>query len=116
LFIYSIAQYENLTWFESVIGLSPITFRIYFVFESTYGFTGDYYGENCSSATAGQGLMRNTLGAVTPLFASPFFHSVGSQYAGLILALFGTFLSLIPFVIFKCGHILRATSKLSKEY
>lgn len=39
-----------------------------------------------------------------------------SQYAGLILALFGTFLSLIPFVFMKYGPALRARSKLAKEF
>lgn len=39
-----------------------------------------------------------------------------SQYAGLILALFGTVLSLIPFVFMKFGPKLRARSKLAKEY
>jgi MFS family permease len=116
LFIYSFTQYGYLSWVGPVIGLAPIAFGIYFVFESTYSYTADCYGEKSSSAIAGQGLMRNTLGAVTPLFASAFFHNVGSQYAGLILALFGTLLSLIPFVMFKFGHQLRARSKLAKEY
>ncbi|KAH6658456.1 major facilitator superfamily domain-containing protein [Truncatella angustata] len=116
LFIYSFTQYGYLSWVGPVIGLAPISFGIYFVFESTYSYTADCYGESASSAIAGQGLMRNTLGAVTPLFASAFFHNVGSQYAGLILALFGTFLSMIPFVMFKYGHQLRARSKLAKEY
>ncbi|EMD69028.1 hypothetical protein COCSADRAFT_31801 [Bipolaris sorokiniana ND90Pr] len=116
LFIYSFTQYQQLSWVGPVIGLAPIAFGIFFVFESTYSYTADCYGETSSSAIAGQGLMRNTLGAVTPLFASAFFHNVGSQYAGLILALFGTVLSLIPFVMFKYGHLLRARSKLAKEY
>jgi len=116
LFIYSFTQYGYLTWVGPVIGLAPIAFGIFFVFESTYSYTADCYGQHSSSAIAGQGLMRNTLGAVTPLFASAFFHNVGSQYAGLILALFGTFLSMIPFVMFKYGHKLRARSKLAKEY
>jgi MFS family permease len=116
LFIYSFTQYGYLSWVGPVIGLAPIALGIFFVFESTYSYTADCYGENSSSAIAGQGLMRNTLGAVTPLFASAFFHNVGSQYAGLILALFGTLLSLIPFVMFKYGHKLRARSKLAKEY
>jgi len=59
--------------------------------------------------------MRNTLGAVAPLFASQFHHNVGSQYAGLILAVFGTVLTFIPFVMFKYGHVLRARSKLSQS-
>ncbi|KAI0123468.1 major facilitator superfamily domain-containing protein [Xylariales sp. AK1849] len=115
LFIYSFTQYGYLSWVGPVIGLAPIAFGIYFVFESTYSYTADCYGESASSAIAGQGLMRNTLGAVTPLFANAFFHNVGSQYAGLILALFGTVLSLIPFVMFKFGHELRARSKLAKD-
>ncbi|KAK8012059.1 amino acid transporter [Apiospora arundinis] len=114
LFIYSFAQYQQLSWVGPVIGLAPIAFGIFFVFESTYSYTADCYGESASSAIAAQGFLRNTLGAVTPLFASAFFHNVGSQYAGLILALFGTALSLIPFVMFKYGHQLRKRSKLAK--
>ncbi|KAI7186237.1 MFS general substrate transporter [Hortaea werneckii] len=107
LFIYSFTQYAFLIWVGPVIALAPIAFGIYFVFESTYSYTADCYGTNASSAIAGQGLMRNTLGAVTPLFASQFFHNVGSQYAGLILSLFGAGLSLIPFVFYQYGHVLR---------
>lgn len=59
--------------------------------------------------------MRNTLGAVSPLFASQFFHNLGSQYAGLLLALIATLLTLIPFVLFKFGPELRARSKLASR-
>ena len=59
--------------------------------------------------------MRNSLGAVAPLFASQFFHNVGSQYAGLILAIAGTLLTFIPFVMFKFGHKLRERSKLASS-
>lgn len=116
LFIYSFTQYGFLSWVGPVIALAPITIGIYFVFESTYSYTADCYGASASSAIAGQGLMRNSLGAVTPLFSSQFFHNVGSQYAGLILALIGTGLSLIPFVMFKFGPKLRARSKLAMAY
>ncbi|KAK2615493.1 hypothetical protein N8I77_002243 [Diaporthe amygdali] len=116
LFIYSFTQYAYLSWVGPAIGLAPIAFGIYFVFESTYSYTADCYGPSASSAIAGQGLMRNTLGAVTPLFSTQFFHNVGSQYAGLILALIATGLSMIPFVMFKFGPQLRARSKLAQEY
>jgi MFS family permease len=114
LFIYSFTQYGYLPWIAPTIALAPIAFGIFFIFEATYSFTSDCYGENSSSAIAGQGLMRNTLGAVSPLFASQFFHNVGSQYAGLILALVATVLTLIPFIMFKYGHVLRARSKLAQ--
>ncbi|KAJ9626300.1 hypothetical protein H2203_003932 [Taxawa tesnikishii (nom. ined.)] len=116
LFIYSFTQYGYLPWIAPTIALAPISFGIYFVFESTYSYTSDCYGESSSSAIAAQGLMRNTLGAVSPLFASQFFHNVGSQYAGLILSIIGTFLSLVPLVFFKYGHKLRERSKLAREF
>lgn len=114
LFIYSFTQYGYLPWIAPTIALAPIAIDIFFIFKSTYSFTSDCYGENSSSAIAGQGLMRNTLGGVAPLFASQFFHNVGSQYAGLILAIFGKLLTFIPFVMFKYGHVLRDRSKLAK--
>ncbi|RJE23409.1 Major Facilitator Superfamily [Aspergillus sclerotialis] len=113
LFIYSFTQYQFLTWVGPAIALAPIAIGIFFIFESCYSFTSDCYGPNASSAIAGQGFMRNTLGAVSPLFASQFFHNVGSQYAGLILALVATLLTFIPFVFFKFGPTLRARSKLA---
>lgn len=57
--------------------------------------------------------MRNTLGAVSPLFASQFFHNMGSQWAGLLLSLVAVVLTFIPFVMFKFGPALRARSKLA---
>ncbi|KZF22449.1 MFS general substrate transporter [Xylona heveae TC161] len=113
LFIYSFTQYGYLSWVGPTIALAPIAIGIFFIFESCYSYTSDCYGESSSSAIAGQGLLRNTLGAVSPLFASQFFHNVGSQYAGLILALIGTLLAFIPFILFKWGPLLRAKSKLA---
>jgi hypothetical protein len=59
--------------------------------------------------------MRNTLGAVTPLFAPQIFHNVGSQCAGLILAVCGTLLTFISFIMFKYGHKLRERSKIARR-
>ncbi|KAJ5707903.1 hypothetical protein N7488_007704 [Penicillium malachiteum] len=115
LFIYSFTQYAELTWVGPVIGLALIGIGIFFIFESTYSYTSDCYGENASSAIAGQGFMRNTLGAVSPLFATQFFDNLGSQYAGLLLALIATALTFIPFILYKYGPALRARSKLASS-
>ncbi|KAI1835803.1 hypothetical protein DTO006G1_2007 [Penicillium roqueforti] len=113
LFIYSFTQYAYVHWIGPMIGLGLITFGIFFIFESCYSFTSDCYGETSSSAIAGQGFMRNTLGAVSPLFASQFFHNVGSQYAGLILSIIAAFLTAIPYVLFVYGPAIRSRSKLA---
>ncbi|KAJ5096363.1 hypothetical protein NUU61_005719 [Penicillium alfredii] len=115
LFIYSFTQYAHLHWIGPVIGLALIGIGIFFIFESCYSYTSDCYGENSSSAIAGQGFMRNTLGAVSPLFATQFFHNLGSQYAGLLLALVATLLTFIPFVLYKFGPDLRARSRLASS-
>jgi hypothetical protein len=115
LYMYSFTQHGYLTWVGPTTALAPISVGIFFIFESTYSYTSDCYGESSSSAIAGQGLMRNTLGVVTPLFASQFFHNFGSQYAGLILTVCGTLLTLIPFIMFKHGHKLRERSKVARR-
>lgn len=98
-----------------VVGLVLIAIGIFFIFESCYSFTADCYGTNSSSAIAGQGLMRNTLGAVSPLFGSQFFHNLGSQWAGLLLSLVAVLLTFIPFVVYKYGPAIRARSKLAQS-
>ncbi|KKY22708.1 putative mfs multidrug protein [Phaeomoniella chlamydospora] len=115
LFIYSFTQYGDLPWIAPTLALALIAIGIFFIFESCYSFTSDCYGESSGSAIAGQGLMRNTLGGVTPLFASRFFHSMGSQWAGLLLALIAVFLTFIPYILFNYGHILRERSKLAQN-
>ncbi|KAI0021951.1 major facilitator superfamily domain-containing protein [Xylariomycetidae sp. FL0641] len=116
LFIYSFTQYAWVHWIGPCVGLVLIAVGIFFVFESTYSYTADCYGQSASSAIAGQGLVRNMLGAVSPLFASPFFHNLGSQYAGLLLSLVATGLSMIAFVMFAFGPKLRAKSKMAMVY
>lgn len=110
LFIYSFTQYAFVHWIGPCIGLACICFGIFFIFESCYSYTADCYGTNSSSAIAGQGFMRNTLGAVSPLFGAQFFHNVGSQYAGLILSIISSFLTVLPYVLYKFGPIIRAKS------
>lgn len=116
LFIYSFTQYSFVHWIGPCIGLGCIAFGIFFIFESCYSFTSDCYGPSASSAIAGQGFMRNTLGAVSPLFGAQFFHNVGSQYAGLILSLIATVLTALPFVLYKFGPQIRAKSKRAITY
>lgn len=116
LFIYSFTQYEFVHWIGPVIGLACIAFGIFFVFESCYSYTADCYGQNASSAIAGQGFMRNTLGAVAPLFGAQMFHNMGSQYAGLLLALIGLILTSLVYVLFQFGPRIRASSKRAITY
>lgn len=108
-----------------------IIFGIYHIFLAVYNYTADSYGELSSSAIAGQGWMRNMLGAVTPLFANQMFNGMGYQWAGTLLALIGTpspkypdlnltsnvffflacLITPLPFICFAYGDRIRASSK-----
>nr|ALK02045.1 fructose facilitator [Zygosaccharomyces kombuchaensis] len=116
LFIYSFTQYPELHWMGPMVGLVCICFGIFFIFESCYSYTSDCYGQSASSAIAGQGFMRNTLGAVSPLFAGQFFRNVHSQYAGLICAVVATALTFLPYILYKFGPVIRAKSKRAIVY
>lgn len=54
-----------------------------------------------------------TLRQVAPLFATAFFHNLGSQYAGLLLALIASLLSVIPWAFYKYGYSLRRKSAMA---
>ncbi|KAG7530192.1 hypothetical protein FFLO_05185 [Filobasidium floriforme] len=116
LFIYSFTQYERLHWIGPCFGLVLIGSGIFSIFNGVYDYTNDSYGQQASSGIAGQGLMRNMLAAVGPLFASQMFHNMGSQYAGLLMALIATLLTPIPFILFKWGPTLRKRSKVASQY
>lgn len=81
-----------------------------------YDYTSDAYGADSSSAIAAQGLQRNMLAGVSPLFATAFFHNLGSQWAGLLMALIATLLTPIPFVLKHWGPQLRRRSKVASQY
>lgn len=116
LFIYSFTLYKKVHWIGPCIGLGCIGFGIFFIFESCYSYTADCYGDSAGSATAAQSFMRNTLGAVSPLFASYMFINMGEQYAGLLLSLVGLILTSIVYILFMYGSTIRARSKLAIVY
>lgn len=111
LMIYSFTQYQWLHWIGPNVGLACISLGIFFVFESCYSYTSDCYGPDASSAIAGQGFMRNTLGAVSPLFGNYMFLGMHSEWAGLLCSLVAFGLTLLPFVLYKFGPLIRSKSK-----
>jgi len=110
LFIFAFTQYSHVHWIAPIIALVPILVGIYSIFLAVYNYTADSYGELSSSAIAGQGFIRNTFGAVTPLFATYMFKGMGYQFAGLLLALLTLLMAPLPFILFRYGAAIRARS------
>ncbi|GAA5973421.1 hypothetical protein JCM8115_001738 [Rhodotorula mucilaginosa] len=115
LFIFSFTQYGFITPVAPIISLVCILVGIYHVFNTVYNYTSDAYPEYASSAIAGQGLLRNMFGGVTPLFANQMFNGMGYQYAGLLLSLLALLAAPLPFILFKYGEQIRAKSKYASS-
>ncbi|GAA6012222.1 hypothetical protein JCM10207_002767 [Rhodosporidiobolus poonsookiae] len=111
LFIFSFTQYSFINWIAPMIALVLILMGIYHIFNATYNYTSDAYPEVASSAIAGQGLLRNMLGATTPLFADYMLTRMGLQFGGLLLSLVASLAIPLPYVLFKYGERLREKSK-----
>ncbi|KWU45969.1 putative MFS transmembrane transport protein [Rhodotorula sp. JG-1b] len=117
LFIFSFTQYGFITPVAPIISLICILEwnNSYHVFNTVYNYTSDAYPDYASSAIAGQGLLRNMFGGVTPLFANQMFNGMGYQYAGLLLSLVATLAAPLPFILFKYGERIRAKSKYASS-
>ncbi|PWN48050.1 MFS general substrate transporter [Violaceomyces palustris] len=111
IMIYAWTQFGHVHWIAPIIALVLIILGIYHVFLAVYNYTSDAYADYSSSAIAGQGFMRNMFGAVTPLFASQMFRGMGSQWAGLMLAMIGFAITPLPFILFAKGETIRSKSK-----
>lgn len=78
LFVIAWTGYRaDISYWGPLVGLLMVILGIYHIFLSVYAYTADAYGEQASSAISGQGLLRNTLGAVTPLFATQMINGMG---------------------------------------
>ncbi|GAA5921703.1 hypothetical protein JCM1841_007096 [Sporobolomyces salmonicolor] len=115
LFVFSFVQYGFIHWIAPLIALVPILVGIYHIFNATYNYTADAYGEYASSAIAGQGFLRNMLAASTPLFANYMFTRMGYQYAGLLLACVASLAIPLPYVLFRYGEVIRAKSPFASN-
>lgn len=73
------------------------------IFLPAVNYIVDSYLFFAASALAGNTFLRSSFGAAFPLFASFMFHNMGTNWAGLLLGLFGLCLSPVPFLFMKFG-------------
>lgn len=105
--------YGFVTYWAPLVALFLILLGIYHVFLAVYSYTTDAYQELGSSAIAGQGLLRNMFGAVTPLFAQQMFNGMGVQWAAFLIAMVALCMAPIPWVLYYKGETIRAKSKFA---
>ncbi|PLB36799.1 MFS multidrug transporter [Aspergillus candidus] len=77
-------------------------------------YVTDVYLNHAASANAALSFLRVTFGAFFPLFAPRMFDDLGANKAVSVLAIFSTFICLVPPVFHLYGRQLREKSKFSQ--
>lgn len=88
-----------------------IGFGIMAIFLPALNYIVDSYLIYAASAMAANTIIRSIFGAAFPLFATYMFQGMGTNWAGLLLGLFGFAMAPVPFLFIKYGKRIRAKSK-----
>ncbi|KAI5481610.1 MFS transporter [Pseudohyphozyma bogoriensis] len=111
----------GLFWFAwtvqpSVHFMVPIVGSIFFglglglVFLTITNYMVDAYLQFAASALAANTVLRSIFGAVFPMFTDQMFHNLGSNWALTVFAFLALALVPVPFLFYKFGARIRATS------
>jgi DHA1 family multidrug resistance protein-like MFS transporter len=104
-------------WPEKVHWMAPtaagvfIGFGLITIFNGSINYIIDTYLIFAASALAGNTFLRSSFACAFPLFATQMFDNMGVNWAGLLLACVGFVLVPVPFLFYKYGKQIRASSK-----
>lgn len=112
-FTWTGAYPDKVHWIVPTISGLFTGFGLISIFNPSMNYIIDAYLVFAASAMAANAFLRSIFGAVFPLFASFMFHNMGTNWAGLLLGLFGAVLVLCPLAFMKWGKQLRQKSKFA---
>ncbi|TIA91404.1 hypothetical protein E3P99_01065 [Wallemia hederae] len=114
-FVYAFTTYEFVHWTVPCLAIVVIMAGIFPIYYSSMNYISDCYGANASSALAALALVRNLVGGVVMLVIRKWLDGMGFQWCLLMVAVMGTFLSIIPIALFVYGGRLRSRSRYCLE-
>ncbi|OAX39680.1 MFS general substrate transporter [Rhizopogon vinicolor AM-OR11-026] len=113
--IYAWTASPNIPWIIPLIGLTAFMSGIFVILQVTTLYLADCYGTYTSSAQAGQGLARNVLALVFPLFTQQMFAGMTYKWGLTLWALISAVMAPIPWILFFFGPKIRSHSKVSRK-
>lgn len=116
LFIFAFTSYKGVHWIGPCVAGTMFGFNMLIIYISANSYIVDSYSEYAASAVAAKTLMRSCAGASVPLWITQMYHSLGFQYAGLLLACVGTVIGPIAYVFFFYGGNIRRRSTRATKY
>ncbi|KAE8218365.1 hypothetical protein CF319_g7747 [Tilletia indica] len=113
--IYAWTSYSHVHIAGPIIGIIVLMLGIYHIYLSVFSYLADCYLIYASSALAAQSFARNVFGFAFPLFVTQMYQNLGYQWASTLIALLGAVLGVVPFILFRWGHQIRARSRFSQS-
>ncbi|AQZ12367.1 hypothetical protein BZL39_D04280 [Zygosaccharomyces parabailii] len=105
-------NYHNkIHWSCPMIAGSFIGFGLMGIFLPCLNYIIESYLMLAASAVAANTFMRSAFGASFPLFTQYMFHTMGTNWAGLLLGLFAAAMAPVPLLFFKFGKRIRVKSR-----
>ncbi|KAG6827017.1 hypothetical protein H0H92_013537 [Tricholoma furcatifolium] len=112
LFLFAFTgAYPWVHWMGVCVSGAVFGFAMIIVYISANSYIVDSYSSFAASAIAAKTLLRSCIGASVPLFVEQMFHSMGFQFAGLLLALVACVISPIPFIFYRYGERIRLSTQ-----
>ncbi|KAK5790905.1 hypothetical protein VI817_006214 [Penicillium citrinum] len=104
----------NVHWLVSAAALVLIGYAVNEFDSVLAGYLADSYMGYAASGFAAVQLLRSSMSAVFPLFATEMFEGLGANVAASILAAFATLFCIIPPLFTRYGKRIRSRSKFAK--
>ncbi|KZV67553.1 MFS polyamine transporter [Peniophora sp. CONT] len=105
--------YPDVHWAAPAVSLIFIGTSVTLVFISFISYLVDTYLMYAASALAANTIARSAGGAAFPLFTAQMYHGMGIQWASTLIGVVALVLAPIPFLFYKYGARIRASSKFA---
>jgi len=98
-------------WFVPTLGCAFIGFALIGIFMTAFNYIIDTYLILAASAIAANTFLRSGMGGSMPIYATPLFLNLGTQWAGTLLGCVSVLLTPVPFLFYFYGKRIRSKSK-----
>ncbi|KAH9853814.1 MFS transporter [Lenzites betulinus] len=113
LYILAFTTYKQVHWIAPILGSIPFGAGVYFIFTGVFTYLVTAYRPIAASAMAANSAVRSSFAAVFPLFAGAMYDRLGTVGATALLAGLLTLMAPLPFIFYRIGARLRATSRFA---
>ncbi|KAI0684802.1 major facilitator superfamily domain-containing protein, partial [Cytidiella melzeri] len=113
LFWLAFTTYPHVHWVVPIIASTPFGTGIFFAYAAIFTYTVTAYRPVAASAMAANAFVRTASAAAFPLFARQMYDTLGTVGATALLAGLTTVAAPLPFVFYRIGARLRASSKFT---